>query len=113
MNSVVAGKRFRYFGADLNRPLRIQIQCQMAPGPRKTGGSNERPHLATGGRHELRELFWSHPTSNDGCMNRFRMRQFDFVSHTWMRIPNRRAWDLARILNCAKACDRRWVVGIR
>src|SRR5947208_12200777 len=54
----------------------------MAAWSRETGRSNERPDLAARGGHELPQLFCRHAASNDSCMNRFRMGQFDRIAHT-------------------------------
>ena len=60
----------------------IEIERQMASWSRESGRSNERPHLAARGGHELRQLFCWHPASNHSGRNRLRIRQFDLIVHT-------------------------------
>ena len=81
MNPLVANERFRYFGPDFDGSV-IEIQRQMASWSRESGRSNERPHLAARGGHELRQLFCWHPASNHSGRNRLRIRQFDLIVHT-------------------------------
>src|SRR5437763_16181853 len=81
MNPLVAGERFRYFGPDFDGSV-IEIERQMASWSRESGRSNERPHLAARGGHELRQLFCWHPASNHSGRNRLRIRQFDLIVHT-------------------------------
>src|SRR5438309_7863877 len=56
----------------------------MASRSRETGGSNERPHLAARGGHELRQLFCSHAASDHSRMNRLRMRQLNLIVHAFL-----------------------------
>src|SRR5260370_34335430 len=81
MNLAAADKRLRYFCPDLDRPLRIQIQSQMASGPRETCGANERPDFAASRRNESRQIFWLHAASDHSRVNRLRICQFDLVAH--------------------------------
>src|SRR5437016_699031 len=105
MNPVVAGERFRYFGPDFDRSLRIQIQCQVASWSRKPGRSNERPYLAACGGHELRQFVCWHPASNHRRRNRLRMRQFDLIAHRLTKAPNPAAADCALRLATGQAWE--------
>src|SRR5437016_1747196 len=80
MNPLVAGKRFRYFGPDFDGSV-IEIQRHMASWSRETGRSNERPYLAAGSGHELRQLFCRHAAPNHSRSNRLRTCQFDLIAH--------------------------------
>src|SRR6266568_307392 len=86
MNPLVAGEWFRYFGPDFDESV-IEVQSHMASWSRESGRSNERPHLAARGGHELRQLFCRHPASNHSRSNRLRKRQFYLIAHTmfWLR----------------------------
>ena len=52
MNAIIAGKTFRHLRPDLNESC-IQIQGNVAPWTRETGGANERPNFATCSGNEL------------------------------------------------------------
>src|SRR5438477_6023432 len=55
----------------------------MATRPRKAGGANERPYLSASGGHEPRQLCCPHAASNHSRMDRFRVRQFNLIVHTF------------------------------
>src|SRR6266404_3127284 len=55
----------------------------MATRPREAGGANERPYLPASGGHEPRQLCCPHAASNHSRMDRFRVRQFNLIVHTF------------------------------
>ena len=87
MNPLVANERFRYFGADFDRSV-FEIQRQMASWSRQTGRSNEGPYLAARGGNEFGQFFCWYSASNHSGDNRFRIRQFYLIVHTffWLAI---------------------------
>src|SRR5436190_11030674 len=88
MNPIVSGERFRHFGTDFDEPI-IEIQSHMTSWSPESGRSNEGPHLATRGGHELGQLLCRHSAANHSRDNGLRTHQFDLITHSCSRLTCR------------------------